>query len=1351
MSDDDLINSLEQIRFKDFEEFRKTVLKTNTVNDFDYDDLSLSELKSKAVLGEIEEQNPSYTKYNVTLKTLLRALPTLEDYDENISYGTKNVFWSKMAGELNDGDAEKLVAFLDKFYHLKRYDRVPTYLTLNFALKNEVAWNAYAQDFMDDFLDPASLLYALRDVSEIKEQHLPLLKKVFGNEFTKLYVEHKNLIDRTPRKQNFLQEVEAVQFEKTNFLDEFTYKLKELTSDFGEDPYDYECLSRALTKEGFRDAATKLFDSMLQNKEEYAFPYENHNSNRFIRQQFPELVEKLESAIHLDISEEKLLEISRKSFKQNRILQQINIDPELKEKNIFKENQPLIFDIIKETPDNVEQVKKVVELFYKLNSRPETYGSSYNTYYPADLFPVVKINMPEWMYEVIPQAIKSGVVSAERLGSVKNLFDACKGWRINSSMWKKEAQAVGKMPLEARMVAGEIFEDVKRNANSETPRSELKELFWQKMKIAQDMGWKQAVLNYCRDCPATRGRVLSLYHSELDDNLKYNLRACVPFRDLASLDTKQLNKNFEIFEKYFHRPKEHILSNEPQRVSDSNAYMLKFIVNLHKYFPDEELLAKYVDAALEGQYNHYYMHDSALKFFPSGLSEEQYSSYAQFLQKNFFYDDGNGQQVLRPLEQLEKVSQIWFQLTPQQREFNFEKLLGLTYTAETNKFIEKYFKRLRKNRIQIPDDLPLYKKFLIVAVHPTSQEMFDNLLLLNRTEALQKIAQNLDEISNDEDAHNQHSKKRALVDFVVGNNANINDFERNELAKMEASAILCFRSKNYQEALCRLMDLVAKDPKAGELFRKNYLDMTSNETRSTNQKVLNVRHAFQTNKDWVVPSAIKTMLCFGNDYNRYLKKIDKFNEDIQKQIEKQNPDYSKLDMINIHDALYWLPDNVQEKDRRLFMELIDKHLFYPDGTGRERHRPFSEFEIIAKVWCRLKPEERKAKYKDLLALVQSKKYVQAKYNTFAAEAARWGVSERDYARYEQIYEQGLQVPELIDSSKTFSCDDLTGRFLPRDDPRIGFFGKWTDCCQHFNGVGKSCALSSVRDPFSQLFVVENAAGRIVAGSWVWESKIKKGDDYYKALCFDNIEAIGDYAYSKKVIDVYKKTLPYLAEQNYAKVTVGLGYQDGNIEEFPVEKEPVPLNKNYSGYTDSTSQKVMMDNPNASAVDYTQGDIFVTGALEADIPAMERVSNVCFPEGDRHLQVPENNPQGLLLKDKGTVVGYAVWSEDEHSIYDMAVLPEYRKDKNASSLKLLNEVVKKIKSIGGEWSAELRDNTSLRYMKAMAARGLVDLNVGDVDHVMSDGTKVYQVTFKPKNQSQTHANAQIHTDEGRGGR
>ena len=240
-------------------------------------------------------------------------------------------------------------------------------------------------------------------------------------------------------------------------------------------------------------------------------------------------------------------------------------------------------------------------------------------------------------------------------------------------------------------------------------------------------------------------------------------------------------------------------------------------------------------------------------------------------------------------------------------------------------------------------------------------------------------------------------------------------------------------------------------------------------------------------------------------------------------------------------------------------------------------------------------------------------------------------------------------------------------------------------------------------------------------------KFKQGDKYYKALCYDNIEAIGDYDHSQEVINIYKNTLPYLAKQNYAKVTVGMGYQDGSINEFTNDPDPVPLNKSYSGYTDAKAQKIMMKNPEAKPVDYNEGDIYVTGALEEDIPMMQTVSRICFPEGDRYLQLPDD-PQGLVLKDKGKVVGYAVWSEEEHSIYDMAVLPEYRTDKNASSLKFLNEVEKKIRSLGGEWTAELRDNTSLRYMKAMAGRGLVNLSVGEIDHEMSDGSKVYKVKF-----------------------
>ena len=69
-----------------------------------------------------------------------------------------------------------------------------------------------------------------------------------------------------------------------------------------------------------------------------------------------------------------------------------------------------------------------------------------------------------------------------------------------------------------------------------------------------------------------------------------------------------------------------------------------------------------------------------------------------------------------------------------------------------------------------------------------------------------------------------------------------------------------------------------------------------------------------------------------------------------------------------------------------------------------------------------------------------------------------------------------------------------------------------------------------------------------------------------------------------------------------------------------------------------------------------------------------------------------------------------------------------------------EVVRYVKNKGGEWTAEMKEDTSLRYMKAMAERGLVDLEIGDVEREMSDKTKVYNVSFTPierleKNKSQ----------------
>ena len=351
------------------------------------------------------------------------------------------------------------------------------------------------------------------------------------------------------------------------------------------------------------------------------------------------------------------------------------------------------------------------------------------------------------------------------------------------------------------------------------------------------------------------------------------------------------------------------------------------------------------------------------------------------------------------------------------------------------------------------------------------------------------------------------------------------------------------------------------------------------------------------------------------------------------------------------------------------------------------------------------------------------------YANFATEAAKWGVDERRYKDFEDIYAAGLNVPEPFDSSKRFEFGDYCGRFLPRDDIRTGFFGGHTNCCQHFNGAGKACAISTVKDPYSQLFVIESKeTGRIVAGSWVWENT----EGTHRDVCFDNIEAIGDYARHPILNHIYNMAGKYLTEEeNCRYVTIGMGYQDAETSKYKPVK-PIPLPTQYGNqYSDAKGTQVLLaENPNAEPLDKSQESLrFIREACFLDWDAMDYVSQQCFPDGDKRLQSPERlTGLALVDKDKG-IVGYCLYDKDERSIYDMAVLPEYRTDKNASSHKLFAEVIKKIKEIGGEWKAELRDKTTYQYMKIMQLRGLVSFETHGIDHEMSDGSKVYSVTFK----------------------
>ena len=526
------------------------------------------------------------------------------------------------------------------------------------------------------------------------------------------------------------------------------------------------------------------------------------------------------------------------------------------------------------------------------------------------------------------------------------------------------------------------------------------------------------------------------------------------------------------------------------------------------------------------------------------------------------------------------------------------------------------------------------------------------------------------------------------------------------IENMTAKQIVEYNISAQQRAMNVLLGLAAKEQgisaEESAQFRK--------------QPSEKVQSFFESEKDWLLPTSMKSAEIFGCWLPNYLKKTEKH--------------------FSVHDAIYWLPENLGTEKRESFSLFLRNNIVYTDNQAQEKARPLSELSVIAHNWKGLKPEEEKQSYKDVLAICQSKKYENQKYDNFAVEAAKFGYSEDDYPTMEKIYDAGLDVPEPFDSTKEFKLGKYTGKFLPREDSRAGFFGNYTDCCQHFGGVGHTCAVSSVKDPYSQLFVIENEEGRIIAGSWVWENTEGK----YRDVCFDNIEAIGEYSENPLINKIYEQVGSYLCQEaNCRRVTIGTGYQDADVSKYP-KTEKISLPSHYGkAYSDAKgTQLLLAENKNAEPLDKTQESLrFTRNVCPLDYEEMDKVSEKCFPEGDQALQAPENLSGKVLVDEYKGVVGYCLYDEEDKHIYDMAVLPEYRKDKNASSKRLIGAVMKEIRALGGEWSLEARDKTSLRLLEAMEQRGMVKLEKGDVDHVMSDGSKVFECRFKilPKAENQ----------------
>ena len=484
-----------------------------------------------------------------------------------------------------------------------------------------------------------------------------------------------------------------------------------------------------------------------------------------------------------------------------------------------------------------------------------------------------------------------------------------------------------------------------------------------------------------------------------------------------------------------------------------------------------------------------------------------------------------------------------------------------------------------------------------------------------------------------------------------------------------------------------------------------------------------IKQFVSANQDWLIPASFNGLAIFREKFPDYLRMILNHN--------KNNPE----DALSIHDALYWLPEPMNKEENKHFAEFIKKNIIYQNSENKLCYRPLNELQIIAQNWKALENKLREQgknieelKYKDILSICMSAKYKDQRNDLFATEAARHGTPAENYHECEDIYLAGLKVPEPFDSTKRFKLGKYTGRFLPRDDVRTGFFGGYTDCCQHFRGAGDSCAVSTIKDPFSQLFVIEDDTGKIIAGSWTWENTEGK----YREVCFDNIESLGELQNRPEINRIYEQVGEYLTqEQNCRRVTIGLGYQDADTSKYE-STDAIRLPKLYGNhYTDAHSQVLLAENPNAEPLDKTkESQRYIRDVCYLDIPAMQKVSEQCFPDSDKKL-VPPENMSGFVLEDREKgIVGYCLYDAEEKWIYDMAVLPAYRTDENSSSRKLLSAMMRVIKKEGGEWHAEMRDKTTFRFLETMAERGLVKFEKQGIDHTMSDGSEVIAVTFTP---------------------
>lgn len=93
-----------------------------------------------------------------------------------------------------------------------------------------------------------------------------------------------------------------------------------------------------------------------------------------------------------------------------------------------------------------------------------------------------------------------------------------------------------------------------------------------------------------------------------------------------------------------------------------------------------------------------------------------------------------------------------------------------------------------------------------------------------------------------------------------------------------------------------------------------------------------------------------------------------------------------------------------------------------------------------------------------------------------------------YSDMENWYKMSKSMSLPLWARNVITQNGFTAKFLPKNDTRIMFAGKFTGCCQTLYHYAQSCAFDSQLSPKSALFVILNKKNEMYAQSYCWESE-----------------------------------------------------------------------------------------------------------------------------------------------------------------------------------------------------------------------------------------------------------------------